>query len=61
MRNGPALNREDTRDRDVGHARFAEDVVFALHVVQPPTDAEESLICCKKLFRFGDIDKSDGL
>ena len=61
MRNGPALNREDTRDRDVGHARFAEDVVFALHVVQPPADAEERLVAGEVLLCFGDVDEADRL
>lgn len=34
------------------HARFAEDVILALHVVQPPTDSKERLITREVLLRL---------
>lgn len=36
-------------------------MIFALHIVQPSTYSEEALVGCKKLLRFGGIDKSDGV
>jgi hypothetical protein len=45
----------------VKNARLGEHVIFALHVVKPSTNSKEALVRCKKLLRFGGIDKSDGI
>ena len=45
----------------MGHARFAEDMILALHIVQPPADSEERLITRKILLRLRDVDEADGL
>ena len=34
-------------------------MIFALHIVQPPTDTEEALIGGEKLLSLGSVDKSD--
>lgn len=41
------------------YSRFAEDVVFTLHVMQPTSNAEQGLIARKELFRPRDIYKAD--
>jgi hypothetical protein len=43
------------------NVRLGEHMIFALHIVQPSTYSEEALVGCKKLLRFGGIDKSDGV
>lgn len=43
------------------HARFAEDMVLALHIVQPPADAEERLVRREVLLRLRDVHETDGL
>jgi hypothetical protein len=54
--------RERKTDRSgVGNARLGKHVVFALHVVQPSTNAKEALISREKLLGFGRINKSDGI
>lgn len=61
MRDESTLSREDAAEMDMGHARFAEDVVLTLHVVQPPANTEETLVRRKILLRLRDVDETDGL
>jgi hypothetical protein len=42
-------------------SRFAEDVVFALDIMQPAAYAKEGLVRREVMFSFRDVDEADGL
>jgi hypothetical protein len=43
------------------YARFAEDVVLPLHVVQPPAHTKEGLVGREEMTSFGLINETNGV